>query len=156
MYFWIIFMKLWQCLICNGTLETLNWSKMWKILSFFSKSVSTTFPEKPQMKINILKKHSIISFLIRQSFQVYPCISGIAIFAGGSLEITLTVPLMSGKLTVSYLRLLLIKWAKWICFDTNIAILVVSLFWIKTLIFLSLYINQMLAQLALMVNNIKF
>ena len=72
MYFWIIFMKLWHCPICNGTLETLNWSKMWKILSLFPKSVSTTFPEKPQMKINILKKHSIYFILDQKKFSSVP------------------------------------------------------------------------------------
>ena len=51
----------------------------WKV-----RNPQVTFAEKPQMKINSLKKQLTLisnSYLIRHSFQWYRCKSGIAIFA---------------------------------------------------------------------------
>ena len=75
-------MHRWPCPIHNHNLETFIWSIMWNALSFYRFKVSCsinaqiTTVEKSQLKI------------INESG-----IFHIAIFAGGSLEITLTVPL---------------------------------------------------------------
>ena len=115
-------MQRWQCPIYNGTLETIIWPKMWKIISFFvlkkclflsispllliyKKCAShfrrKTANENKQQQVTLIYN----SYLIRQSFWGFGCKSNISISAWrvtwnyaynpltGSLVITLTVPL---------------------------------------------------------------
>ena len=109
-------MQRWQCLINNGTLETLIWSKMWKIPSFFyienylfliNKKCASHFLRETSIKINSFKKQKHWnSFRIRQSCQGYRCKSGIAIVALRPwLKSTLTVPL-NGKVRIMCLNLM--------------------------------------------------
>ena len=91
-------MQRWQCPIYNGTLETIIWPKMWKIISFFvlkkclflsispllliNKKCASHFRRKTanenkQQQLTLMYN----SYLIRQSFWGFGCKSNISISA---------------------------------------------------------------------------
>jgi len=92
-------MQRWQFSIYNDTLETLFWSIMQKIMSFSDSNLSLLLTskkwashylaEKPQMK-----KKTITITLVSNSYLIKALVNrALSSLHGGSLEITLTVPL---------------------------------------------------------------